>query len=126
MRVLPSGLWVQLSPRLRVLCVSDHFQDAALLLDLDGHLVVDPAPTTCSGRGWLALAVDDLLSLRVTRYRCGWRARTASDVLSLRETRSRCQARALPVARPARMRRGPRGNRSGAARGRSLRASSRA
>ena len=40
-RVLPDGLWVELSPRLRVCCVADYNQDAHLLLDLDGRLLVD-------------------------------------------------------------------------------------
>lgn len=40
-RVLKDGEWTQLSPRLRVACIANYNQDAVLLVDLDGHLIVD-------------------------------------------------------------------------------------
>jgi len=49
-RVLRDREWVQLSPRVRVLCVADANQDAVLLADVDGRLVVDL--NDASDRGW--------------------------------------------------------------------------
>lgn len=40
-RVLKCGEWVQLSDRLRVATIANYNQDSVLLLDLDGHLIVD-------------------------------------------------------------------------------------
>jgi hypothetical protein len=40
-RVLRDGEWTELSPRLRVATIANYNQDAVILLDLDGHLVVD-------------------------------------------------------------------------------------
>lgn len=48
--VLPNGEWVQLSDRIRVLCISDYFQDAVLLIDVGGVLLVNLNDAT--DRGW--------------------------------------------------------------------------
>jgi hypothetical protein len=40
-RILPDREWVQLSPRIRVMCVSDYNQDALLFVDINGRLLVD-------------------------------------------------------------------------------------
>jgi hypothetical protein len=40
-RVLPDRRWVDLSPRVRICCVSDYYQDAILLVDVNGRLFVD-------------------------------------------------------------------------------------
>ena len=40
-RVLPDREWVQLSPRIRVMCVSDYNQDALLFVDINGRLLVN-------------------------------------------------------------------------------------
>ena len=40
-RVLPNREWVQLSPRIRVMCVSDYNQDALLFVDINGRLLVN-------------------------------------------------------------------------------------
>lgn len=40
-RTLASGEWVRLGERTRVCSIADVYQDALLLIDLDGHLVVD-------------------------------------------------------------------------------------
>lgn len=48
--VLPSRQWVQLSPRIRVQCIPDYNQDAILLLDVGGRLVVNL--NDASNRGW--------------------------------------------------------------------------
>lgn len=40
-RVLPDREWVRLSDRVRVLCLADDYQDAILLTDIGGRLVVD-------------------------------------------------------------------------------------
>lgn len=39
--VLPDGRWVRLTDRVRVLCIADPGQDAVLLVDVGGRLVVD-------------------------------------------------------------------------------------
>jgi hypothetical protein len=40
-RVLQDGVWTQLSPRLRVASIANYNQDAVLIVDLDGHLIID-------------------------------------------------------------------------------------
>ena len=40
-QVLPDREWVQLSPRIRVMCVSDYNQDALLFIDINGRLLVN-------------------------------------------------------------------------------------
>ncbi|MGE3174051.1 MAG: MBL fold metallo-hydrolase [Planctomycetota bacterium] len=40
-QVLRCGEWQQLTPRLRVACIANYNQDAVLLVDLDGHLIID-------------------------------------------------------------------------------------
>jgi L-ascorbate metabolism protein UlaG (beta-lactamase superfamily) len=40
-QVLPDRQWVQLSPRIRVMCVSDYNQDALLFVDINGRLLVN-------------------------------------------------------------------------------------
>lgn len=40
-RILKSGEWVRLADRTRICSVADVYQDALLLVDLDGHLVVN-------------------------------------------------------------------------------------
>lgn len=40
-RILKSGQWIRLADRTRICSVADIYQDALLLVDLDGHLVVD-------------------------------------------------------------------------------------
>ncbi|HKX46062.1 MAG TPA: MBL fold metallo-hydrolase [Planctomycetota bacterium] len=49
--VLRDGAWKQLSPRLRVQCIADYNQDAVLLLDLGGRLVVDANDASDRGGG---------------------------------------------------------------------------
>lgn len=39
--VLPDGEWVQISPRVRAMCIANYIQDAILLLDVNGRLFVD-------------------------------------------------------------------------------------
>ena len=39
--VLPDRKWVQLSPHIRVMCVSDYNQDALLFIDINGRLLVN-------------------------------------------------------------------------------------
>src|SRR5439155_765217 len=49
-QVMPDRTWFELTPRVRVLCVPDYNQDAILLADVNGHLVInlnDAGP-----RGW--------------------------------------------------------------------------
>src|SRR5689334_13181622 len=40
-RVLPDRQWVRVSPRVRICSISDYNQDAVLLVDVNGRLVVD-------------------------------------------------------------------------------------
>ena len=49
--ILKDGLWTQLSDRIRVLSLADCHQDAALLIDLDGHLVVNTNDAGDRGAG---------------------------------------------------------------------------
>jgi len=49
-RLLRDREWTELSPRIRVACVADYNQDAVLLVDVNGRLVVDL--NDASDRGW--------------------------------------------------------------------------
>jgi hypothetical protein len=49
-KVLPDRQWVQLSPRIRVMCVPDCNQDAVLLMDINGRLVFNQ--NDAGPRGW--------------------------------------------------------------------------
>jgi hypothetical protein len=40
-QVLRDGVWTELGPRLRVASIANYNQDAVLLVDLDGHLIID-------------------------------------------------------------------------------------
>ncbi len=64
-RVLPDGIWVELAPRLKVCWLSDYNQDAILLVDLGGRLLVDA--NDASDRG-----VGDFLQKTIARYRQSW------------------------------------------------------
>ena len=48
--VLKHREWTEISPRIKVLCIPDYNQDAALLVDIDGTLLVDL--NDASPRGW--------------------------------------------------------------------------
>lgn len=48
--VLVDRVWTQLSPRIRVLCIPDMNQDAVLLVDVDGRLLVNL--NDAGDRGW--------------------------------------------------------------------------
>ena len=48
--VLADQTWVRISDRVRVLCIADENQDAVLLVDVDGRLVVDL--NDAQDRGW--------------------------------------------------------------------------
>ncbi len=48
--VLKSGDWISLSDNIRVYCISDYFQDAVLLVDVGGTLLVNLNDAT--DRGW--------------------------------------------------------------------------
>jgi hypothetical protein len=48
--VLPDQTWVRISDRVRVLCIADEGQDAVLLIDVDGRLVVNL--NDAQDRGW--------------------------------------------------------------------------
>lgn len=39
--ILPDRKWVQLSPRIKVFCITTHIQDSILLVDVNGYLFVD-------------------------------------------------------------------------------------
>lgn len=48
--ILPDKQWVPLSPRIKVLCIADYNQDAILLIDINGRLVVNL--NDASDHGW--------------------------------------------------------------------------
>jgi hypothetical protein len=48
--VMPERTWIPLSPRIRVMCLPDYNQDAVLLLDINGRLVVNL--NDASDHGW--------------------------------------------------------------------------
>ena len=47
--ILPDRRWVDLSPRIRVMCIADYIQDSVLLVDVAGTLFVDL--NDCRARG---------------------------------------------------------------------------
>jgi len=49
-RVLPERKWVSLSPRVRVMTLSDYNQDSILLLDINGNLLINI--NDANDRGW--------------------------------------------------------------------------
>lgn len=49
-RILRDRVWYQLSNRIRVLCMADYNQDAVLLIDMDGRLLVNL--NDASDHGW--------------------------------------------------------------------------
>jgi L-ascorbate metabolism protein UlaG (beta-lactamase superfamily) len=49
-RIMPDGKWLRLSPRIRVLSLTDYNQDAILLVELGDRLVVNL--NDASNRGW--------------------------------------------------------------------------
>jgi len=48
--VLPNRQWTKLSDHVRVMCISDYYQDAILLIDVNGRLIVDT--NDAIDRGW--------------------------------------------------------------------------
>jgi len=50
-RILKDGAWTQLAPRLRVLSLADVQQDAILLVELGGRLIVDSNDASDNGAG---------------------------------------------------------------------------
>lgn len=71
-RVLADGSWTRLSERVRVLSIADVMQDAILLIDLDGTLVVDANDCGDHGVGDFlhrtAAGYDDSYLLCLTGY----------------------------------------------------------
>jgi hypothetical protein len=71
-RVLKDGVWTQLSPRMRVLSLADYNQDASLLVDLGGHLLVDSNDASDNGGGAFVRQVvskyEDTYLLALTGY----------------------------------------------------------
>jgi hypothetical protein len=61
-RILPDKQWVPLSPRIKVLCIADYNQDAILLIDVNGRLLVNL--NDASDHGW-----SSYVKRVVTRYR---------------------------------------------------------
>jgi len=50
-RVLKDGVWTPLSPRMRVMSIGDYCQDAGLLVELGGRLLVDSNDSSDNGAG---------------------------------------------------------------------------
>jgi hypothetical protein len=56
-QLIPDRTWVELSPRVRVLCVPDYNQDAVLLADVNGRLVVNLNDAGDRGCGWFVRSI---------------------------------------------------------------------
>jgi hypothetical protein len=71
-RVLQDGVWTQLSPRMRVLSIGDYCQDATLLVELGGRLLVDSNDASDNGAGAfvreLVSRYDESYLLALTGY----------------------------------------------------------
>jgi hypothetical protein len=52
-QLLPDRRWYQLSPNIRIMCIPDFFQDAVLLIDIKGVLLINT--NDAIDRGWLRL-----------------------------------------------------------------------
>jgi L-ascorbate metabolism protein UlaG (beta-lactamase superfamily) len=63
-RVLPERTWVELSPRVRVMCLPDYNQDAVLLIDVNGRLVVNL--NDASDRGWGAFVKNVIRQYKIS------------------------------------------------------------
>ena len=50
-RVLKNCEWVQLSENIKIYCISDYFQDAVLLVNINGRLIVNTNDASDLGRG---------------------------------------------------------------------------
>ena len=64
-RILRDREWTALSPRIRVLCISDYNQDGILLVDINGRLIVNL--NDASNRGWAAF-VRNIIRKYSTSY----------------------------------------------------------
>lgn len=49
-KILPDREWVSLSPKVRILCIADYYQDAIILIDVNGRLLVNT--NDAIDRGW--------------------------------------------------------------------------
>jgi hypothetical protein len=71
-RVLEDGVWTQLSPRMRVLSIGDYCQDAGLMVELGGRLLVDSNDSSDNGAGPfvrdLVGRYEDSILLALTGY----------------------------------------------------------
>ena len=71
-RVLPDRSWIRLSERIRVLCISDESQNAVLLVDLGGRLLVNLNDSIDRGWGRFVRRIvgqfDDSILLALTGY----------------------------------------------------------
>ena len=70
--VLPDRKWVRLSDRVKILCIADESQNAVLLIDIGGRLLVNLHD--CIDRGWgrfvrkIIREYDDSFLLSLTGY----------------------------------------------------------
>jgi len=63
-QVLPNRAWTQLSDRIRVMSIADYNQDATLLIDINGRLVVDL--NDAADRGWGNLVKNIIRQYKTT------------------------------------------------------------
>jgi L-ascorbate metabolism protein UlaG (beta-lactamase superfamily) len=63
-RIVPDDTWTPLSDRIRVLCIPDWYQDAILLVDLDGCLVANV--NDASDRGGWSRVRDEVRTRKVS------------------------------------------------------------
>jgi hypothetical protein len=62
--VLPNRVWVRLSEHIRILCISDYYQDAILLIDVNGRLIVNT--NDAIDRGWGRFARSIVKEFRIS------------------------------------------------------------
>jgi len=63
-KILPNREWTQLSDRIRVMSIADYNQDAILLLDVNGRLIVDI--NDAADRGWGQLVKSVIRQYKTT------------------------------------------------------------
>ena len=63
-QVLPNREWFKISDHVRILCISDYYQDAILLIDVNGRLIVNT--NDAIDRGWGRFARKIVKEFRVS------------------------------------------------------------
>jgi hypothetical protein len=64
-RILPDRQWLQISKHIRIMCISDYHQDAILLVDVGGRLIINANDTAPAGHLRFIRAVGREFSDRI-------------------------------------------------------------